>query len=453
VTVWTEALVRDVLGLPAIDGPGLTFSGIATDTRALDAGALFVALTGDRFDGHDYLEQALQSGAVGAVVRTGTAPVSGLVLLEVPDPLVALGDLARRRRDGITGPVVAITGSNGKTSTKEMVAAVLATGFETHATSANLNNLIGVPLTILAAPEGTQALVLEAGASEPGEIARARQIIAPTIGIITNVGAAHLEGFGSLEGVMAEKLDLIRGVEFAVVGTQPPELAARARAVAGRVITAGLAEADVVPESPVAYDDQGRATLRLGHLSFTMPVPGAHIAANATLAWALVDELSLEPIKAAAALEDVRLPGGRSEVRQEGGFTILDDCYNANPESFRATIATISRMRHPGRIVWVVGTMRELGGQAPAYHAEVAKALVDSGPDLVAGLGEFTAPLEDLRSRLGHRLVTAPSVPELAQALGPRLHPGDLVVLKASRGVALEGILPYLLDPASSQNG
>jgi UDP-N-acetylmuramoyl-tripeptide--D-alanyl-D-alanine ligase len=200
---WTSSSIRAALGLPARPGTEQSYVGVSTDTRSLPAGALFVAIAGERFDGHAHLEEAAARGALGAVVRAGT-PASRAELFEVPDTVEALGWLARARRREIGGPVVAVTGTNGKTTTKEMLALTLGTRFRVHATRANLNNLIGVPLTILEAPADAEALVIEAGASVPGEIARYRQIIEPTVAVITNVAAGHLEGFGSLEGVLRE---------------------------------------------------------------------------------------------------------------------------------------------------------------------------------------------------------------------------------------------------------
>src|SRR5213594_360503 len=237
--VWTSDEVAAALGVPA--PAKLVFSSISTDTRHLTPDTLFVALKGDKFDAHRFLDKAEAGGATAAVVRRGTPPVAGLAFFEVEDTLTALGLLARARRRMLPEgtPVVAITGSSGKTSTKEMIRAALSARYRVHATTANLNNLIGVPLTILGAPEDTEALVVEAGASVPGEIAKLRAIIEPSIAVITNASFAHVEGFGSLAGVMREKLALVDGVPVAVVGTEPAELAAEARrrtrtVVAGR---------------------------------------------------------------------------------------------------------------------------------------------------------------------------------------------------------------------------
>ncbi len=440
---WTAAAVHAVLGLPG-GGPEEEFTSISTDTRSLEPGALFVAIAGERHDGHDYLAAARDAGARAAIVRQGTPAVPGLALIEVDDTLKAYGDLAHARRKQVSGPVVAITGTNGKTSTKEMVAAVLRTRFRTHATRLNYNNLVGVPLTILEAPEETEALVIEAGANMPGEIARYREIIEPTIAIVTNVAEGHLEGFGSLEGVLAEKLELVRDVPLAIVGTEPPALAERARQLARREVTAGAQNAERKARE-IEIDAEGKAAFTAGGQRIHLPLPGRHLASNAMLAWTVVEELGLDPPSAAQALEALQLPGGRSEVIQRNGFTILNDCYNANPQSFASAIATAKAMRQDRRLVFVAGTMRELGPASERLHAQVAEQLVLLKPDVLAAVGDFVPALEPYRAALGERLVTAADPVALAPLLSQRLAGGELLVLKASRGVALERILPLLI--------
>jgi UDP-N-acetylmuramoyl-tripeptide--D-alanyl-D-alanine ligase len=445
---WTEAAVREALGL-APGGAGRTFTAISTDTRAIPPGALFVALQGERFDAHDFLPAALAAGAAAAIVREGTPPVPGLGFLEVPDTLRAFGALAHARRRRIAGPVVAITGTNGKTSTKEMLAAALGTRYVTYATRANLNNLVGVPLTILEAPEGTEALVVEAGANLPGEIPRYREIIAPDVVVITNAVAGHLEGFGSLEGVMEEKLSLSEGVELAVVGTDPPALAEGARRRARRVRTAGLVDAELVPER-VQVGSEARPVLTLGGRTFTLAARGLHQADNAVRVWAVSEALGLDLDAVAGALERFTLPGGRGELLQVGGLTVLNDCYNANPQSFRAAIATARTLRAGRPLVFVAGTMRELGAGSADLHGKVAHELVELGPDLLAAVGDFVPALQPYAEALGERLVTAPDPLALAPLLSERLRGDEVVVLKASRGVALERILPALTARANS---
>ena len=441
---WSESDVRQVLGTPQSSGRApAVFSSISTDSRAIQPGALFVALQGERFDGHDYLAAVAEAGAAGAIVRRGTPPVAPLVFYEVEDPLRAFGLLARKRRRTLSGPVVAVTGTNGKTSTKEMLAAVLGTRYRTYATRGNLNNLIGVPLTILEAPADTEALVVEAGANLPGEIGRYREIIEPSITVITNAVAGHLEGFGSLTGVVEEKLSLTNGVPLAIVGVDPPALAAGARIRAQQVRTAALAGADVVP-TRVSLDDVARPVMTMGGHTFVLAARGLHQADNAVRAWAAAEALGLDPSAAARALERFAIPGGRGELIQEGGLTILNDSYNANPQSFRAALATAAALRGNRRLVFVAGTMRELGSESVVLHREIAEALVDLHPELLAAVGDFVPALAPYAGALRHRLITAPDPPALAPLLAPHLRGDEIVVLKASRGVALERIIPAL---------
>jgi UDP-N-acetylmuramoyl-tripeptide--D-alanyl-D-alanine ligase len=408
-----------------------------------------VALRGENFDGHDHLRAAAGAGATGAIVRRGTPPVRGLTLFEVADTLSAFGLLARARRRALKGPVVAVTGTNGKTSTKEMLAAVLRTRYVTYATRANLNNLVGVPTTILEAPVDTEALVVEAGANLPGEIARYREIIEPSLVVVTNAVAGHLEGFGSLAGVVAEKLSLVDDVPLAIVGPEPAGLAEGAAKRARQVRTAGLKAADLVPDR-VVLDDSARPVVTIGGKSFVLAARGLHQADNAIRVWAVAEALGLDLDRAARALEQFSIPAGRGELLQEGSLTILNDSYNANPQSFRAAIATAAALRGNRRLIFVAGTMRELGEDAPPLHAEVAQALVELRPDLLAAVGDFVPALKPHAAALGSRLVTAADPLALAPLLAPRIRGDELVVLKASRGVAMERIIPALAARAKN---
>ncbi len=437
----------DALGLQDGADPEIVFTGISTDTRRLGPGSLFVALAGERFDAHTMLPEAATRGATGAVVREGTPPTAGLVLFQVPDTVRALGKLAAVRRRAVPGPVVAITGTNGKTSTKEMMAAALRTRYRTHATPDNQNNLVGVPLTVLEAPDDTEALVIEAGASLPGEIGRYREILSPEIAVVTNAVEGHLEGFGSSGGVLAEKLSLTDGVPLAVVGVDPPALARGARDRAHSVITAGLGGADLVPDH-AALGEDGLPRLEVDGVSFTVAAAGMHQAGNAMLVWAVARELGLDLHAVGEALGGVALPGGRVELQEHGRLTILNDSYNANPQSFRAVIELARALRRDRRLVFVAGTMRELGDLEVRLHAEVAADLVALDADLVVGVGAFGPALGRHAGTLGDRLVVAAEAPDVGPLLAARLQGDELVVLKASRGVALERILPDIISRA-----
>src|SRR5437870_675339 len=445
VTAWDSGRVAAAL---AVSGPrGLTFTGVSTDTRDLTPGTLFVALKGDRFDAHAFLDQARAKGASAAVVRRGTAPVDGLPYFEVADTLAALGLLARARRRSLApgSPVVAVTGSSGKTSTKEMIRAVLATTYQVHATSGNLNNLVGVPLTILAAPDDVEALVVEAGASVPGEIPRLRDVIEPTIAVITNVGYAHVEGFGSLAGVMQEKLVLVEGARIAVVGTDPPEVACEAQGRAPTVVAGTGAGAQVRPDA-AELDDGGHPRITWRGHAVTLPVVGFHQIDNAMLALAVGREVGADPARAVAALADVRIPAGRGAVLALGGLTVIDDTYNANPASLRWAVKLAhwlaDRQRRP--LAVVVGSMLELGPESARLHAAAAAEIAALRPALVAAVGTFVPAFEPHRAALGERLITAPDADTLGPPLKAALTGDEIVLLKASRGVALERVLRHL---------
>ena len=444
---WTSETVATALGVEA--PASLVFSNVSTDTRRLTPGTLFVALTGDRFDAHDFLKDAEARGATAAVVRRGTPRQPGLPFFEVDDTLAGLGLLARARRRALPAgaPVVAITGSSGKTSAKEMIRAALAARWRVHATTGNLNNLVGVPLTILDTPADAEALVVEAGASVPGEIAKLRAIIEPTIAVITNASFAHVEGFGSIAGVMREKLALVDGVRVAVVGTEPAELAAEARRRTRTVVAGRAPDADVRPEA-ADLDDAGRPVVRWRGRTFTLPVVGLHQVENAMIALAVAEEAGVDAAAAVDRLAGVTLPAGRGSLVQLDGLTVIDDTYNANPASMRAALefAAAYSEHHRRPLAVVVGSMLELGAESARLHAAVADAVmaVRPAPALVAVVGDFAPAFARHATALGSRLLAAPDADALGPALRARLRGNEVVLLKASRGVAMERVLRHL---------
>ena len=279
---WTDREVREALGFPSQDGEsGVAYTGISTDSRKVERGDLFLALSGDRFDGHDYVLDALARGAAGAVVSRDIGAGEGQPIYPVPDTLQALGTLAHHRRKFLGARVVAITGSSGKTTTKNLLKETLQGSFRVHATQGNLNNRIGLPLTLLAAPDDAEALVLEMGTNEPGEIRALTEVAKPQIGVITTISETHLEKLGSLSGVLEEKLDLFRGLPgdgFALVGDEPPILEARAREVAPNLLVTGWSERvkpEHRPEDPKATE-QGCYGFRWRGEPVQLRMPGRH---------------------------------------------------------------------------------------------------------------------------------------------------------------------------------
>ena len=455
---WTEDQVLAALRLAVPSGQGNGGSGtngggaydsVGTDTRSLEQGALFVALRGENFDGHAFLEAAAEKGARGAVVDAVPEGAPPMRYYTVPDTLGALNRLARHRRRSLDARVVAITGTNGKTTTKEMVRAILSTRYRTHATSGNLNNLIGAPLTLLAAPADAEAVVVEIGTNAPGEIARLTETVEPDAGIVTAVAEGHLEGFGTVEGVLREKTTLLSrlGPEgVAIVSDEPASLPERARSLARRVRVGGWSERadDDLRAESLGIDERGRVRFTWNGRSVALPFGGKAHARNALLALALGLEWGVEAEAAIAALEALPAPKMRGEVHRLGDLVVIADCYNANPASLAAAVDTLVAMPRRGGRVAVVGSMLELGPQSRELHAESARRLGESDVDLIVGTGLFQEAFAPLRAELGERLVLAEDADAAWGPLSERLKGDEVVLLKGSRGVALERLMPRM---------
>lgn len=447
---WTDADLRAALGLDETQAlAGATYEGVATDTRTLRPGALFIALRGERFDAHAFLGAAAEAGARAALVEQVPAGApAALHYYVVPNTLAALGRLANVRRRRLGARVLAITGTNGKTTTKEMTRAVLAVRYRVHATTGNLNNLVGTPLTVLSAPEDTEALVVEVGTNAPGEIARLRDMVEPDAAIITSVGAGHLEGLGTAEGVLFEKTALIERLPedgVALVADMPPELPARALMLRPDVRVAGLTErADfALRAEDVRLDDEGRPTFRWRDMDVVLPARGRHNVSNALLALGLAVEWDVGPEEAIAALARVELPSMRMDVRTVGDLRVIVDCYNANPASVRAAGDLLESMPRRGGRVAVLGSMLELGADSAALHAESAAEMLARDVDTIVATGEFAAAYQGLE-REGVRIIAAQDPLRAWEELRPHLQGDEVVLLKGSRGVALERLLPLL---------
>jgi UDP-N-acetylmuramoyl-tripeptide--D-alanyl-D-alanine ligase len=450
MSFWTLQRVGQALGLDgwrALDDRPMT--EVSTDTRTLRAGACFVALRGERFDGHDHVESAVAAGAEALIVEDARhAPQVGVPVLVVPDTLVALGALARFRRDAWARPVIAVGGSNGKTSTKELLRAALGSVYRVHATTGNLNNRIGVPLTLLALDDFADVAVVEAGTNEPGELAQLRAIIRPDVVVITTVQEEHLEGFGDLAGVLAEEISLCEEVPLAVVPADEPDVVAAARARAGRVLTAGLAGGNRMATASGLGAD-GRGWIDWEGTRVSVPLPGAHNVRNAVLALAVASEFGVAPADAAAGMARMPQPPMRSAVGPLGRALLVHDAYNSNPGSARAAITLLRDVGEGRQRVAVLGTMGELGAASERAHREVAEAALASGADLLCGIGVFAGALQAAAPG-DSRVIVADDVDALWPQLRPRLQPDAAILLKASRSVKLERLVPLLTTWATS---
>ncbi len=438
---WTLTRIAQALGGGPRDPRRIT--GITTDTRAIRPGECFVALRGARFDAHDFLADAVTAGAAALVVDDARRAVGlGVPVYEVTDTLIALGRLGSYRRRAWGRPVIAVGGSNGKTSTKELLRAALGARFAVHATSGNLNNQVGVPLTLLALPDGADVAVIEAGTNVPGEIELLRGIITPDVGVVTTVQEEHLEGFGDLAGVMAEEMSLLDGVALAVVPAAEPDVVAEARRRASRTIAAALpGEHGVEPD--------GRGWLVWEDVRVMVPLRGIHNLRNAALALAVAREFGIAAADAAAGIAAMPQPAMRSAVQALGKALLLNDAYNANPGSARAAIELLRAVGGGRQRVAVLGTMRELGVHTARAHREVAEAALAAGLDLIGGIGEFAAALRALAPS-DPRVITATDVDDLWPLLAPRLASDAAILLKASRGVKLERLVPLLTNWATA---
>ena len=424
-------------------------NGITTDTRKIGKGDVFVALKGERFDGHDYLRDAVRDGASALVVsKVPKLNSLGVPIYEVRDTLVALGALARYWRRAWGKTIIGVAGSNGKTSTKDLIRAALSRSYAVHATSGNLNNRIGVPISLLSLQPETEIAVIELGTSLPGEVAILREIAEPDIALVTSIAEEHLEGLGDLAGVLREESAAYDGVAVGIAPSSQPEIAAAASERARRVIVAGLdPDADLKPDRWEIGAD-GLGVIEIAGVTIRPPVRGLHNLRNAMLALAVARECGVTNEDAAAGIASMPQPKMRVAWEQVGSVTLINDAYNANPGSTRAAIELLQGTGSGRQRVIVLGTMRELGAASAQCHADIASLALASGADIVAGIGEFAPALEQHKER--GRVITAPDVEDLWPHLQARLKRDAIILLKASRGVQLERLVPHLTTWATA---
>lgn len=416
------------------------FGAVSTDTRTTAAGTLFVALEGDRFDAHDFLQHAVDAGASALVVRDPVRALGvGVPVYVVRDTREALGALAHFRRDAWGKPVIAVGGSNGKTSTKAMLSAMLAGAYDVHATVGNLNNEIGVPLTLLALPDDADVAVVEAGTNNPGEIERLRRIIAPDVTVITSIGEEHLEGFGDLAGVLREELALADGVPVVVAPAAHPEVAAGITGENQQVVVAGLDEGHMQPlRWRLEPDGSGVLTFDDGELR--IPLRGVHNLRNAMLAVTVARGFGVSLEQMQVGLLRMVQPSMRAAVDPLGPALLVNDAYNANPPSMRAALDLLEAVGQGRPLVAVLGTMRELGPSADALHDDIARDAVRRPLSLIVGIGDFATALRRVAPD-DPRVLAAEDVPLAEAELLRRAPRTAAILLKGSRGARLERLV------------
>jgi|AntRauTorckE6833_2_1112554.scaffolds.fasta_scaffold15500_2 UDP-N-acetylmuramoyl-tripeptide--D-alanyl-D-alanine ligase len=420
-------------------------TSVFTDTRKAEKGGLFVALKGENFNGDDFASQALEAGAsIALVSKWQGGPVDGAkAVIEVPETLMALQRLAHWWRSQLDIPVICITGSNGKTSTKDFATAVLAQKFSVNATQGNLNNHIGLPLSVLATSEAHTAAVFEIGMNHSGELSPLCEIARPQYGIITNIGTAHIEFLGSREAIAEEKGTLARylpetGVLFTPAGCDFNEYF-RARTQA-KIVFVGNGRGVVRAENPRPDDNGTLIDLVIEGeepVEVFIPVLGKHMITNALLAAALGWKMGLTPQEIAKGLSSVQLTAGRMRRINWDGITLLDDTYNANPESMAAALETLSDMpvSEGSKKIAVLGKMGELGALSTEAHREIGKLAASRGLQLIAvgeGAGEIVHDSSSPHFSDIH---------EAADWLLANARSGDVILFKGSRTAAIENVL------------
>ena len=417
---------------------------ISTDSRTISEGELFVALVGESFDGHDFIDIAHQGRASGAVVSKQIETDLPIVI-EVKDSLIALGDIAAFHRRKFDLPIVAITGSNGKTTTKDMTASVLSQRFSVFQSEKNYNNQIGIPSRLLELDNNNQLAVLEIGTNRPGEIERLTQIVKPTVGVITNIGHSHLELLGSLEGVAKEKGSLVEHVDCAVLNVDDPMTPRLARRVCGKIATFGCGSDADVSAHEIEIQSLGKVsfTLRINDRNATrvnLPCLGIHNVSNALAAASIGIWAGLTCTEIRDGLENYQPANMRMQPIECNGLCIINDAYNSNPDSLKHALGFLSTTHTSGKRIALLGDMLELGRESKKLHFEAGVNLPQNINVLIS-VG--TRSLEIIRGAAGRVETTiACETPEAAaKQLQKSSQSGDVVLIKGSRGMKLEQIV------------
>jgi len=436
--------------------------GLSTDTRTMHPGEVFLALTGERFDGHDFLPLAMEIGASGLIVSRIESQVlelarsKGVTVIQVRDTLWALGEIAKRWRELHPVRAMGITGSNGKTTTKDMVAQVLSLNRKVLRNEGNLNNRIGVPLTLLKLDQSHEVAVVELGTSEPGEIARLCEILRPQLGLITQIAPAHLEKLGSIDGVAKEKGELFRFLsreDVALVNLDDPHIVALSEECEARRVTYGF------EGEPMIRGDELRPFAPEG-ASFTLVLPeervrvrlkgqGMPILKCAIAASAACWALGAKAEEILRGLESFKPQWGRLNIVElPNGMTLIDDSYNANPSSMSSALELLCKGGE-GRKVAILGEMRELGSMAGAAHRDLGRQAAEIGVDFLVAIGQWSEEVasgarEAKSPRRPEEVLAVESFEDCEELLKTRLKRGDRILVKGSRGAALEKVVERL---------
>ena len=436
-----------------LHGEDVVFSGCSTDSRSLSAGALFIALRGERYDGHDFVAAARERGASAALVDEEGTETGSLPLLIVPDTRTAMGRLAAHWRAGFDLPLIALTGSNGKTTVKEMIAAILSQQAPVLATRGNLNNDIGVPLTLFGLGAEHRYAVMEMGANHPGEIDYLSRLARPTVALITQCAPAHLEGFGSVEGVARAKAEIFNGLMehgTAVINADDDYGGFWSDAASAyRCISFGLGGDADISAVDLRFDtDSGRQSFVLltpdGNIEVSLALPGRHNVMNALAAAACCSAVGIPPAAIRDGLQHMAAIDGRLQMkRTQRGMRVFDDTYNANPASLKAGLDVMAG--YPGRHSLVLGDMGELGSQAPDLHRQAGELAHAEAVQKLYAIGELSRHAVQAFGAGARHFKDAD---ELVRAMKAELDPSCTVLVKGSRAMGMEKIVQRLVEEA-----
>ena len=450
---------RDQVGT-AFDG-GQVALGYAIDSRTIRPGELFFAVRGERLDGHDFVRQALERGAIAAVVAREKLPALGIKdrILVVDDTLAALQALARFVRQLWAKPLIAVTGSAGKTTTKEAIAHLLATRFRVHKSEGNFNNHFGLPLMLLKLEREHDCAVVELGMSHAGEIRALAAIAQPDTGVVTNVAAVHLEFFPTIADIARAKFELIESLpagSTAVLNADDPYVSQFGRDFHGRVVTYGFSPTALVRAEDFRSRGEAGSAFELVVGERREPVKlalvGRHNVSNALAAVSLALEHGIALEDAALALASLRAGDRRGQVLRVGNIQVINDCYNSNPKALAAMVDVVAAMPARRRIV-IAGEMLELGRQACELHRKAGEEIAQKGVDLLLGVQGLAAEMVGSARRAGVAAEFVATAEEAGQWLAGHAREGDVVLLKASRGVKLEKALEIWKTKAGGQSG
>ena len=450
-TMFTLREIGEILGSVRegdSEFPLVPVAGIEIDSRRIHKGDLFIAVKGENRDGHDFVESAFSNGAVAAVVSKKEIERKNLrdrKFIAVDDTIFALGELARRYRKLFKIDVVAVTGSNGKTTVKNLIYEILSRNGQALKSEKNFNNFFGLPLSIFRLTDHHKSAVFELGMSAPGEIARLGEIVSPDVAVITNVGPAHLEFFGSVEKIAEAKLEIqkiLRKGGTLVINGDDDLLARKVDKKACRIRTFGLGEQNEIRPESLTFDEKQLPKFSVGDIDVRSNLPGIHNVYNLLAAIAVSRVLGIDSLTTADALSGYSSKDLRSEIVSKKGITFIVDCYNANPVSMKYAIDTLSAMNCRGRRIAVLGDMLELGKNSDDYHREIGRYARKKAIDAVFCHGPLSRHIAE---SFGENACHFPDKKEMSHRISNFLKSGDIALFKASRGIALEQVFYEVL--------